>query len=263
MTPDIKIFVSHCKKARNIQNKIIRPIQVGAALNKRLDGMAYYDDEGENISAMNKKYCELTGIYYAWKNVDADYYGFFHYRRYFSFSPKKNTLTSYVEDLAKSSDGDVIKKYKMDEESIINAVKDYDVLMQKPYYIFITNRFMYTLAPSGKTKDLDFCLDVIKRDFPHIYKIAKRYMHCPMSYTCNMFIMKKEIFNDYCNFLFHILKKFDEEVDCSSYTPVQYRVCGYLAERLTGVYWYYLKKQKKYKLKTMSRIFFKNTQPVD
>ena len=42
-----------------------------------------HDDEGDNISNKNKTYCELTAQYWAWKNMEADYYGFFHYRRYF------------------------------------------------------------------------------------------------------------------------------------------------------------------------------------
>lgn len=254
---DIKIFVSHYKKAHVLENGIIRPIQVGAAVGKRLDGMAYYDDaDPDNISALNERYCELTGIYYAWKHIDADYYGFMHYRRFFSFSPKKSTLTAYVENLDKTSKEKIFKKYAMDEESIRKAVEGYDVLMQKPYYVFITNRFMYTISPSGKTKDLDTCLDIIKKDYPHMYKIARRYMHCPMSYTCNMSIMKKEIFNEYCGWLFDILKKFDALTDVSGYTPVQMHVDAYLAERLTGVYWHYLKSLKRYKLKTLSRVFF-------
>lgn len=259
---DIKIFVSHYKRAQIIENGIIKPMQVGTALGERLPGMAYYDNDSEdNISELNKKYCELTGIYYAWKHISADYYGFCHYRRFFSFSPKRNSLTAYVENLKKHTPEEIIRKYGMDEENITATVKDYDVLMQKPYYIFITNRFMYSISPSGKTKDLDWCLQTIKRDYPEMYKTAKRYMHCPMSYTCNMFIMKKEIFFDYCEWLFDILQKFDKEVDCSAYTPVQYHVSAYLAERLTGIYWHWLKKQKKYKLRTLSRVFFNNTEP--
>ena len=49
-----------------------------------------HDDEGDNISQKNKTYCELTAQYWAWKNEDADYYGFFHYRRYLAFDPSLN-----------------------------------------------------------------------------------------------------------------------------------------------------------------------------
>lgn len=45
-----------------------------------------YEDEGQNISNKNSLYCELTAMYWIWKNVKADYYGLFHYRRYLTFA---------------------------------------------------------------------------------------------------------------------------------------------------------------------------------
>lgn len=74
--PDIKIFVACHKPSYVADNVYLYPIQVGAALAKtRLDML--HDDEGENISGKNKSYCELTAQYWAWKNIEADYYGFF------------------------------------------------------------------------------------------------------------------------------------------------------------------------------------------
>ena len=80
--PDIRIFVS-CHKAFPVpEGGLLYPVHVGAALaDQRLDGYIR-DDSGENISRLNRRYCEMTGQYWAWKNADADYYGFFHYRRY-------------------------------------------------------------------------------------------------------------------------------------------------------------------------------------
>ncbi len=262
MPPTVKIFVAHHKPAPVISDESICPIQVGAALSSvRLKDMQYYDDGAEdNISALNRKYCELTGMYYAWKNVDADYYGFCHYRRYFSFSEKHNFFTSYSERGKNATAEKLIEKYGLTSGNAVNFVKDFDMIMQKPYYIFITNRAMYNISPSAKVKDLDFCLDVIKRDYPAMYKTAKRYLHSPMSYTCNMFIMKREIFHEYCEWLFHILGEFDKNVDCSGYNAVQYRVDGYLAERLAGIYYTYLKKQKKYRLRTVSRVYITSPQ---
>ena len=89
-TPDIKIYVVCHKPSYVPENPYLYPIQVGTALNgTKLPGMRH-DDEGDNISQKNKTYCELTAQYWAWKNEDADYYGFFHYRRYLAFDPSLN-----------------------------------------------------------------------------------------------------------------------------------------------------------------------------
>ena len=64
-----------------------------------------------------------------------------------------------------------------------------------------------------------------------------------------MFIFKKEIFDNYCTWLFDILQKHEQKFDCADYNPYGYRVSGFLAERLLGVYITYLKGLKKYKIK--------------
>ena len=78
--PDIRIFIACHKPTYVPENPIFYPVQVGTALmEKRLEHMAYRDNEGDNISGKNPDYCELTAQYWAWKNIDCDYYGFFHY----------------------------------------------------------------------------------------------------------------------------------------------------------------------------------------
>jgi len=80
--PNINIFVA-CHHPIFVPNHpLLIPIQVGAALtSERFPGFLY-DDTGDNISSKNRSYCELTAQYWAWKNINVDYYGFFHYRRY-------------------------------------------------------------------------------------------------------------------------------------------------------------------------------------
>ena len=48
--------------------------------------------------------------------------------------------------------------------------------------------------------------------------------------------MKRQIFQDYCEWLFSILKEFDRQKDVFSYCAQERRVDGYLAERLLGIY---------------------------
>ena len=88
---NIKILIACHKDTALLDSKILIPIQVGASGSARRFEQMLSDDTGDQISAKNPMYCELTAQYWAWKNLEADYYGFFHYRRYLSFSEQKFT----------------------------------------------------------------------------------------------------------------------------------------------------------------------------
>ena len=82
--PRLKILVA-CHKADHAirQDDNYMPIQVGKALHPELNLGFQCDNTGDNISSMNPYYCELTGMYWMWKNTSADIIGLVHYRRYF------------------------------------------------------------------------------------------------------------------------------------------------------------------------------------
>ena len=86
----IKILVAcHKSDTAIYQNDIYMPIQVGKALHANVELGFQCDNTGDNISEKNDSYCELTAIYWAWKNLkDIDYIGLCHYRRYFDFFKK-------------------------------------------------------------------------------------------------------------------------------------------------------------------------------
>ena len=94
-TKRIKIFVSAHKPAVFPKAASIIPIQVGAENAPVLFQDTLHDNEGDNISSLNPMYCELTAQYWAWKNTDADYYGFCHYRRYFDFTNVEHKQNDY------------------------------------------------------------------------------------------------------------------------------------------------------------------------
>ena len=82
------IVVATHKKYRMPKDPLYLPLHVGAegkrdAKGNPLDFGYQKDNEGDNISIKNPRYCELTGIYWAWKNLDSDYLGLVHFRRYF------------------------------------------------------------------------------------------------------------------------------------------------------------------------------------
>ena len=82
----IKILVACHKQAEVFKNNVYLPIHVGKALHKDVDLGFLGDDTGENISRLNPLYCELTAQYWGWKNLDVEYIGLCHYRRYFKTS---------------------------------------------------------------------------------------------------------------------------------------------------------------------------------
>lgn len=255
MSKDIKLFVT-CHKKFHIPNcSLLYPVQAGATFNKKIDGY-YYDDQGENISYKNKKYCELSVQYYAWKNQDADYYGFMHYRRYFSFTDKK-FKTNWLKEIEIDDFDNFEETFGYDEKNIQDIVSKYDVIV--PTKQLLGHVYLqYKFSVFQDAKDLKFCKKYICEKYPEMKKATKKYLRSFKGYCCNQFIMKKDLFNDYCNWLFDILEK-HEEFNSHEYSDVQkFRVSGYLAERLFGIYVTYLKQQGKYKIKELSRVVINN-----
>jgi hypothetical protein len=193
----LKIFVSCHKPAKIISNKHLIPIQLGASEAKtKIKGMIQ-DDAGDNISELNSMYCEMTAQYYAWKNVDLDYYGFFHYRRYLSFNRKRfiedefgNVIEAYPSDA-------MIKKYGFDEKIIESLVKRYDVViperknLQRLEGRWNSVREHYKTAPHLHVEDFDLMLDIIDKKYPEYSKVAHDFADGHTMCFCNMYILKK------------------------------------------------------------------------
>lgn len=262
---NIKIYVSCHKECYTPEHEYMYPIQVGAAkAAKRFDGMLH-DDEGENISEKNPMYCELTAQYWAWKNDDADYYGFFHYRRYMSFASTQFPHNLFEDVEMPYLDDSVFEKLCLDKKTMRDKIEQYDVIATTPVCLKKLNRVLksnyhqYEITPYQYKEDLDVMLDIIKEKYPEYYDTAYYYLHkSPIGYYCNMFIMKKEIFKEYSEWLFTILEEHEKRRDYSNYDVDGYRVSGYLGERLFGIYYMYLKKQGKYKCCELQRTLFKN-----
>ena len=82
---NVKIIIASHKPYQMPSDICYLPLHVGK---NGKEGFGYRgDDTGENISWKNPNYCELTGLYWAWKNYEAlgnpDYVGLMHYRRHF------------------------------------------------------------------------------------------------------------------------------------------------------------------------------------
>lgn len=243
----IKILVAAHREAYIPDNRFLFPIQVGAALSENRLPHMLHDDEGIHISDKNKSYCELTAQYWAWKNLEADCYGFFHYRRYMSFAkvyPASKTSsggircrTPYVE--ADAPDGD-LSSLALDER-LSAAAEAYDVITVLSEHMDVTayEQFCQFHAKA----DLDRAIAILKRCHPKQAKACDTYMGSKHIYFCNMYLMKREYFTRYMEWLFPILEEFEKEKDFSHCSEKEMRVTGYIAERLFGVYYTWLKQE--------------------
>lgn len=267
--PDIKIFVSHRidLDSETIDNPLYVPVRCGAVYDKRADVKLLGDDTGVNISKKRFSYNELTVQYWAWKNVKADYYGLCHYRRYISFDDKKyptgfdeHSNGCVVEDYL---DNEAISKHCLNENTMTQLIKQYDVIAIDPIKLSgISNYSAMERAPDWHNiKDADVMMDVVKRLYPEMRDAVEYYMlHSPNSWLYNCWIMKKDVFEKYSEWLFTVLAEIEKEVDISHYSSKKYRVFGVLGERLFGIYLTYLITKTATKIKCRQLIFFKNTE---
>ncbi len=262
---DIKIFVSCHKKFFVPKNKLLVPVQVGTAFtDERYEGFCY-DNEGDNIAEKNKSYCELTTQYWAWKNVQADYYGFFHYRRYMNFTEntlgRDDVVTQYFR-----CDEDMIEETGLNEELMEQIISENDIVTLKPriYENGETVRSLYAKEKVHFIEDLDeCCLDVVRELYPEVFEHSVNYINGHTCYYCNMFIAKKEIFDEYCQFLFDVLEEYEKRRDVTDYTVAQYRIYGYLGERLWGIYYTYLRNTRDLRCRELQRVDVKFNDPVE
>lgn len=249
----VKIYVACHKPIHVPKHPLLVPIQVGAALCKdRFAGMIY-DDTGDNISHLNRSYCELTAQYWAWKNDNADYYGFFHYRRYLSFKIK-DKMRPYV--LANHPGEKLLGKYGYDTFHIQGLIGGYDILVPIAEDMGTSLFEHYKQAAYHHIEDLQLAAEVLGELFPDFMPYYHKYIHGSMMHPCNIYIMKRELFHEYCSWLFAILTEYDKRKGATNYTGEEARVNGYLSERLFGVYYTWLKDTGKVKALELQRIDF-------
>lgn len=248
---DIKLFVCCHQPADVPEHPLLVPLQVGAALaDTHFSGFAY-DDTGDNISDKNRSYCELTAQYWAWKNVEAEYYGFFHYRRYL-YPDIKEKLPYRIEQKASVSLLDKLGYGVLDE-----LIEKYDLIIPIGENMYISVREHYAGAPFHHRKDLDLIEQIVRERHPEMTEAMEAYLSGTVCYFGNIYIMHRRLFHDYCSWLFPILKEFDRRADTTGYAPQEQRVDGYLAERLLGIYAEYCKGLRTLEL---PRIFFVENQ---
>ena len=263
----IKILTSFHKESDLFVSEIVQPIQVGTDVNGVVSTKYLHDNTGEQISAKNRMYCELTAQYWAWKNLDADYYGFMHYRRYFSFSESNLKCDQYGNIIYPRITPETLKELGYTDNSIRHMVEPYDVLSVEPQDTRVMDGSAdvyehYQRSKYHRISDLDTVVQIIDEKYPEYSGPCKEYLHGHFGYFCNMYILKKEVFQDYCAWAFDILAEHERRTDLTDYDINEYRVSGFLAERLWGIYYTKIKQDGRLKCKELQKSYFIDTKPA-
>jgi hypothetical protein len=218
---DIKILIATQKKYRMPTDECYLPIHVGK---NGKNGIGYIgDDMGDNISSKNPYYCELTGLYWAWKNLKCDYIGLAHYRRYLD---NKNLIYRILN-------GKFISI--LSEHEVKGLLKKYDVILPKKRRYYIETLYSH-YAHTHYVDHLDKTREIIINRYPEYIGSFDKVMRQKSGHMFNMFIMKKGLADKYCDWLFSILFELENNIDISQYDSYQARLFGRVSELLLNVW---------------------------
>ena len=214
-----KILVATHKQYQFPASSLYVPIHVGSALTTTNLGYLT-DDTQENISSKNQSFCELTALYWAWKNNFIDtssYVGLVHYRRYFV-----GGLTFGKASI-------------LSNEQLEHYLKEYDVITPKKrkYYVETVESHY---GNAHYLKDLKLLRAVINETTPEYLTSFDQLMQERELYPFNMFVMHHKHFTNYMQWLFPLLLELEKRLDISTYNSYQSRIFGFLAERLFNVW---------------------------
>ena len=212
-----KILVACHKPYWVPEDPLYIPIHAGKALaSQSLPFLG--DNEGDSISDLNPNFCELTALYWGWKNLDCPYLGLCHYRRYFTVS------------LFKSKKSRILTSSQLEELLKISPV----ILPKKRHYWIETNYSHYIHA--HHKEDLDLTRSILLDRWPDYVDSFDEIMSRTSGHRFNMFIMRRDLLNAYCDWLFDVLMELHRQLDISTYSLYDARVFGFVGERLLDVW---------------------------
>ena len=248
---NIKILVCCHKETERLHDSIFTPILQGAEFADDALKKAFREDlldnTGDNIGRLHPYSAELTSIYWAWKNYDQlgdpDYIGLHHYRRFLNFREPLNETDNWKCAFF-DFDEATCRRFGWDRESIEAFCEGAELIL--PLSEQITDPYDWVTPADLEThykhshypEDLDTAAAFIRETHPDYASAVDTALHSGTGYFCNMFLMKRELFLDYAEWLFSILLPLADRLPVTDpkYKGEQKRVLGFLGERLFNVW---------------------------
>jgi hypothetical protein len=209
--PTTKILIAAHKPYWMPSDPLYQPVQVGAAQHEHLEGFAH-DDEGDNISAKNPRYCELTALWWGWRNLSCDWLGLVHYRRHFAGRGERGILTS-----------EEAQRLVAQGKPVVAKARNYHIET-------IESHYMHTFDQDGA--QIDALRRGLARVSPERTWALERYLAQTHGHMFNMFLMPRTLLDPYCTWLFDVLEATEELIDFTQLNDFHARCVGRLSERL-------------------------------
>lgn len=219
ITVKIKIMVAFHKPYWFMDDPVYLPVQVGHAFHEDLGRQG--DDQGENIGRKNPYYCELTALFWGWKNLSADALGLVHYRRYFTragFLPLKRLWRRRILS-------------KKELEACLRQAPV--ILPRKRRYFIETNASHY--FHFHRMDGLEALMEVISGQFPDYAPAMERVLSRRWAHMFNIFVMRRDYLDRYCRWLFAVLDATEKRLVASG-RPLEPRGFGYLSELMLDMW---------------------------
>jgi len=218
---NIKLLVATHKDYPMPKDSMYLPIHVGKE--NALFSLPWIgDNTGDHISSKNPNYCELTALYWAWKNLNADYIGLVHYRRHFTSHKPGPFCKNKFPFVLKSTEVEPL-------------LSNYSAILPKPRNYFIETNYSH-FVHAHPEESLELTKKILEEKYPEYLTFYELVMNRTKAHRFNMMIMKKELFHDYCQWLFDILFTLENKLDISNYSAYNQRIFGFISERLLDVY---------------------------
>ena len=250
------------------------PVQVGARFAGELLPGTTPDNSGDNISNRNFSFSEMSGQYWAWKNLsatEADYVGQCHYRRFFCFDGLSHAANDHAQIELPLLDDATIAEYRLaDDALILDALTQADAIVPQTWSVVgvpTPHGPRDTIRSHMEAYDLvdhdsfDLFLDVVEQRQSGYAPYVRRYLEGTDYIGYNCFIMRRDLFDELCAYEFDVLLAFDKLFDYNHRTPTQMRICGYLGEVLFSAFVNKLREEGNARVKEVPLTFFFETAP--
>lgn len=269
----VKILVTYKNEHKLLKSEVLIPTQTGRALsNKKFDGMLG-DDTGDNISEKNGNYSEVSAQYWAWKNYEAlgnpEYIGFMHYRRHFIFNNNDYQPDEIGCVHFKSITPAYLQEVGLNDSDIECHINGCDVVIGSQIDLSkvgvlqgtrCTPRDAFDANLDLRVEDYDLMVKTVKELYPEFSSVVDKVENGHYQHWYNMFIMRKELFFRYNEYLFSILFELEKKIDTSMYGTNAQRIFGYLSERLLTFFIEKLRDENRFVIRESFITFIEETQ---